>query len=42
MRFAQWLPVIFTPEQLLCFRYSQRIAGLERIFKLVGFDVVND
>ena len=42
MRFAQWLPVLFTPEQVLCFRYRQRVAGLQRVFKFVGLDVVND
>lgn len=42
MRFAQWLPVLFAPEQVLCFRYGKRIAGLQRVFEFVRFDVVND
>lgn len=40
MRFAQRLPVVFTPEQMLCFRYRLAVASLQRVFQFVWFDVV--
>lgn len=42
MLLAERLPVRLVPEELLCFRYLLRVAAVERLFKFVRFNVVND